>query len=472
MKQLALLYAKHIGIYPDSISPLTPSGSHRLYYRLSAPNSPSLIGVIGTSADENNAFIYLAKHFRSKNLPVPDILAISPDHLRYLQTDLGSISLFDALNDGRINGFGPRQLDLLLKTIRLLPKIQVIGAQDLDFSKCWPISVFDQQSILFDLNYFKYCFLLPSGLSFNERLLDKDFHNLADSLLAEPFNSFMYRDFQARNIMIDPDGNPWLIDFQGGRKGPFYYDLASFLWQASGKYPNKLRRLLVREYYDALSQLTNVPSTRQFVDRLCQFVLFRMLQVLGAYGFRGLYERKHHFLDSIPPALYNLNQLLKLNRFPYPHLTDLLSQLACQPTSDSHPDNSKLTVRILSFAYKNGIPHDPSGNGGGYVFDCRAIPNPGKLEAYKHMTGLDQPVKLFLENNGEILNFLDRIYDLTDHHVTRFIERGFSNLMIAFGCTGGQHRSVYCAERLSEHIKLKFGINVITFHRELNLYSK
>jgi hypothetical protein len=298
--------------------------------------------------------------------------------------------------------------------------------------------------------------------------------------------------------MLDSNGRPFFIDFQGGRRGPYYYDLASFLWQASAKYPHKVRRELVYEYYHALKQYTEVPQPHHFVDRLGLFVLFRLLQVLGAYGFRGYFERKQHFIESIPPAIRNLRELLDERNFPYPFLTDVLDRLTRMPqfqqietaavradglkTTDlnpykPHPQDGPATfskydaqgplvVRVYSFSYTKGIPEDESGNGGGYVFDCRSTHNPGRYEPYKKVTGLDESVIRFLEDDGEILTFLDSVYKLADNHVRRYIQRGFTSLMFCFGCTGGQHRSVYSAQHLAEHIHDKFGIEVRICHRE------
>ena len=382
-----------------------------------------------------------------------------------------------------------------------MPNIQIRGARGLDWQNCYPQPEFDEDSVLFDLNYFKYCFLKPSDLDFHELKLEANFRLFAKDLTAENIDSFLYRDFQARNVMLDADGNPHFIDFQGGRRGPFYYDLASFLWQASARYSDKLRRELVAEYYDALKQYTEVPSLRHFVHRLSLFVLFRTLQVLGAYGFRGYFERKKHFLDSIPPAMDNLRALLKLGEqvFPYPYMMDMLRRLTEMPryahieepavsradgykTTDknvyeAHPQDGPATfskydgkgplrVRVFSFSYRKGIPADESGNGGGYVFDCRSTHNPGRYEPYKKLTGLDEPVIRFLEDDGEILTFLDSVYKLADAHVQRYIDRGFTDLMFSFGCTGGQHRSVYSAQHLAEHLHEKFGIEVHVCHRE------
>jgi hypothetical protein len=392
-----------------------------------------------------------------------------------------------------------KEQDLLIATIRQLPNFQIRGARELDWSICYPQPEFNEQNVLFDLNYFKYCFLKPSEIDFHELKLEANFRLMAKDLVAESSDSFMYRDFQARNVMLDEEGQPWFIDFQGGRKGPFYYDLASFLWQASARYSEKLRRKLIYEYYYSLKNYTEVPSKRHFVERLSLFVLFRTLQVLGAYGFRGYFERKPHFMDSIPPAINNLRQIISQGHFNYPYLIEILdkltqlpqfSQTPTEPTSrsdgyrttdhniySSHENDGPATfsrydgkgplvVRVFSFSYKKGIPEDESGNGGGYVFDCRSSHNPGRYEPYKNLTGLDEPVIRFLEDDGEILTFLDSVYRLADTHVTRYLQRGFTDLMFSFGCTGGQHRSVYSAQHLAEHLNQKFGIEVRINHRE------
>lgn len=279
--------------------------------------------------------------------------------------------------------------------------------------------------------------------------------------------TFMYRDFQSRNVMIK-DGAPWFIDFQGGRKGPFFYDVASFLWQAKAKFPETLRNELLEEYIDALCKYKPVDRD-YFFNQLRHFVLFRTLQVLGAYGFRGYFEKKPHFIQSVPYAIENLRQLLH-NEYPeYPYLCSVLRELTELKQFKDDLKKRQLTVKVMSFAYKKGIPDDPTGNGGGYVFDCRAVNNPGKYERYKPFTGLDEPVIRFLEEDGEIFPFLDAAYSLVDASVKRYMERGFSNLSICFGCTGGQHRSVYSAQHMAEHLNKKFGIKVELIHREQNI---
>ena len=506
MEKLIDLYRQWRGEEPADITKLPGAGSNRVYYRIKSHDGSTVVGVVGTSRDEDHAFIYLSQHFIQRQLPVPKILAVSKDELRYLQTDLGTLSLFDAIKGGREAGgrYNQEEKELLKNTIRELPDIQVRGARDLDFSYCYPQPAFDVDGALFDLNYFKYCFLKPTELDFHELKLEANFRMFAKDLTSEQSESFLYRDFQARNVMLDAEGHPYFIDFQGGRRGPFYYDLASFLWQASAKYPNKLRRELVYEYYNSLKNYTEVPSERHFVNRLNLFVLFRTLQVLGAYGFRGYFERKKHFMDSIPPAIDNLRDLIAMGDdvFPYPYMMEMLRRLIEIPqfayreeTVGSREDGYKTTdrdiyktnpldglatfskydgkgplvVSVYSFSYRKGIPEDMTGNGGGYVFDCRSTHNPGRYEPYKKLTGLDEPVIRFLEDDGEILNFLEEVYKLADHHVERYIQRGFTNLMFCFGCTGGQHRSVYSAQHLGVHIHEKFGIEVHIIHREQNI---
>lgn len=316
---------------------------------------------------------------------------------------------------------------------------------------------------MWDLNYFKYCFLKPSGITFDESALEDDFRRLSADLTDGDAVAFMYRDFQSRNVMVH-DGQPWFIDFQGGRRGPYLYDVASFLWQARAGFSDELRSELVGEYVDSLSRYITVDET-QLRQRLELFVLFRTLQVLGAYGFRGYFERKRHFIDSIPPAIANLRPLIAKFGDRYDSLCDALRRLTELPAYNQS-DKPGLTVRVYSFSYKKGIPEDPSGNGGGFVFDCRAIHNPGRYDRYKQLSGLDRPVIEFLEHDGEILAFLDHCYALVDASVQRYLSRGFTDLSVSFGCTGGQHRSVYSAQHMAEHLSEKFGVRVELEHRE------
>ena len=355
MQKLIDLYREWKGAEPANVQQIPGGGSNRTYFRLTDNEGQTVVGVIGTSRDEDHAFIYLTEHFNRWKLPVPTVLASSEDQLRYLQTDLGSMSLFDAIRGGREAGgrYTLKEQDLLKRTIRELPNIQIRGAQELDFSNCYPQAEFNVDSVLFDLNYFKYCFLKATELDFHELKLEADFRLFAKDLTNDAYTigeCFLYRDFQARNVMLDHEGNPWFIDYQGGRKGPFYYDLASFLWQASARYPHKLRRELVYEYYNSLKNYTEVPPVRHFANRLSLFVLFRTLQVLGAYGFRGYFEQKKHFIESIPPAIQNLRELLATSSsFHYPYLMDILRQLTELPqfaqieATASRADGYKIT---------------------------------------------------------------------------------------------------------------------------------
>lgn len=465
-EELKRLYHTYTGSEAQDITELPSSGSNRRYFRLNG--TPALIGVSGTSIEENKAFIYMAAHFRRKGLPVPEVCACSEDSSLYLQEDLGDTLLFHAIEKGRKSSvFDEGERALLHKTITLLPSIQFAGADGFDFSRCYPQPEFNQRSILWDLNYFKYCFLKATGMEFQEDRLEDDFQKMSDVLLRNSSATFMYRDFQSRNVMVK-NGEPWFIDFQGGRKGPFYYDVASFLWQAKAKYPEELRNELLNDYIQALRKYIPVDES-YFYSQLRHFVLFRTLQVLGAYGFRGYFEKKPHFIQSVPFAIDNLRQLLRSDYPEYPYLCNVLRQLTGLKQFSDDMQKRMLEVKIVSFAYKKGIPNDPTGNGGGFVFDCRAINNPGKYERYNHFTGLDEPVIRFLEDDGEITHFLEHAYTMVDASVKRYLDRGFTNLMVCFGCTGGQHRSVYSAQHLAEHLNAKYGVKVHLVHREQNI---
>lgn len=464
--KLIRLYNEVAGQNPEDVIELPGSGSNRRYFRLVGPQS--IIGVLGTVKEENEAFIYLSQHFSKRDIPVPKVLAVSADHMAYIQEDLGDGILFNMIEKGRkTRVFSEEERELLKATIRRLPDVQFNGAVGLDFARCYPVSEFDKRAVMWDLNYFKYCFLKATGLEFQEDKLEDDFEKMAEVLMRSSSSTFLYRDFQSRNVMIK-DGQPWFIDFQGGRKGPFYYDVASFLWQAKANFPDSLRQELIKEYIAALRKYKPVDDA-YFHEQLRHFVLFRTLQVLGAYGFRGYFEKKPHFMQSVPFAIDNLRKLLD-NPYPeYPYLTEVLGNLVNMKQFSDALEKHTLTVKVMSFAYKKGIPNDTTGNGGGYVFDCRAVNNPGKYDRYKPFTGLDQQVIKFLEDDGEILTFLEHTYSLVDASVQRYIERGFSNLMVSFGCTGGRHRSVYSAQHMAEHLASKFNINVELVHREQDI---
>lgn len=454
------LYAKKFGVSPLSVLPLTQAGSNRQYFRLTGPET--VVGVIGCSKDENETFIYLAKHFRSKGLPVPEVIAVADDFSAYLQEDLGDRQLFDERSS----------IELLKKAVAILPDFQYKGAEGLDFSKCYPVSDFDEQAILWDLNYFKYCFLNTTGVSYRESELEQDFRKMAARLSVNPRGTFMYRDFQSRNVMIKDD-EPYFIDFQGGRRGPAEYDIVSFVTQARAAFPEDVREMLVNTYIESASRYVDIDCL-EFKRRFREFYLLRTLQVLGAYGFRGKFERKPHFLKSIPAAIDNLASIINDGALDeYPYLMKVLAAVVEKEKTTRSANvlqESPLTVTVMSFSYKKGIPADLSGNGGGFVFDCRGMENPGRYEEYKKITGLDGPVIEFLERKGEILTFLDHCFGLVDPSVDCYDRRGFTSLSVNFGCTGGQHRSVYGAQKMAEHIKAKFPhVKVHLIHREQNI---
>lgn len=465
--QLDKLFERYTGHKVEDRSELTSSGSHRRYFRLTGGNI-SLIGVIGTNLSENKAFCYLSAHFREKGIKAPKVFAKSDDGMCYIQEDLGNAQLYNVISQGRETGeYSSFESSILCHTIEMLPKIQFKGAQGLDYNCCFPEPEFNERMVMFDLNYFKYCFLKATGMEFDEIRLQDDFDKLKNDLLLDMGNTFMYRDFQARNVMIK-DGEPYFIDFQGGRRGPIYYDVASFVWQARSRYPEALKQAMIQTYLTSLKEYVNI-DTAVFEQRLRLFVLFRTLQVLGAYGFRGYFEKKPHFLGSVPFAIDNLRRLLVTPFDSYPYLNKVLTKLTTMQQFYEIVEDKRLEVRIYSFAYKKGIPADTSGNGGGYVFDCRSINNPGKYEHFRQFTGLDPEVIKFLEDDGEVFRFLDSVYNLVDAHIKKFIERKFNHLQICFGCTGGQHRSVYCAEHLATHLTKKFDVKIMVSHRELDI---
>ena len=352
-----------------------------------------------------------------KGLNVPKVLAVSDDEMNYVQQDLGNVLLFDYIAEGRKTGvFSAKEKDMLRETMRALARFQVTGAEEFDFNQCYPQPEFNLRSILWDLNYFKYCFLKATGLEFQEDKLENEFERLAYILLQNRMNAFMYRDFQSRNVMVvekvveSSEGSevrevvPYFIDFQGGRKGPVFYDVASFLWQAKANFHPDLREELVEVYLEELQKYMPVDK-EVFYETLKHFVLFRTMQVLGAYGFRGYFEKKPHFLQSIPFAIDNLRHLLKHASEDYPYLIEVLQKMTEMKQFKDVGVRKPLVVRVMSFSYKKGIPADPSGNGGGFVFDCRAVNNPGKYERYTHFTGMDEPVIQFLEEDGEMQPF-------------------------------------------------------------------
>ncbi len=482
-ERIVALYKEFIGAEPAIVSPVPGSGSNRLYVRL-GNGAETLIGAFNEDVKENRAFISFSRSFLAQGLPVPSILVVSSDEYCYLLSDLGDTTLFGLLQETRGNsGSFPAELvPVYQEVLEWLPKFQVAAKPE--YGLCYPRAAFDRQSMLWDLNYFKYYYLKLAGVSFDEQHLENDFNAFSSFLLGAPSGYFMYRDFQSRNVMIYK-GHTWFIDYQGGRQGALQYDLVSLLYDAKADIPDETRQVLLDFYLDSLSGLITYDRS-QFLKYYPAFVLVRILQAMGAYGFRGYYEKKQHFLQSIPYALKNLDTIRHLpflNDFPElkrvidrmiesPLPAGINAGVAATQGGISVPDSASefrgagLAVSIQSFAYKNGYPQDVSGNGGGFVFDCRALPNPGRYEQYTQLTGMDQPVIDFLKSEPAVDTFLHGVFQLVDQSVAEYQRRNFTNLAVSFGCTGGQHRSVYCAEILAEHFRQKFNIRVALSHRE------
>ena len=441
------------------------SGSSRQYYRINT-DTESFIAAYNEDVKENNAFISFTEALLEKQLNVPLVLAVSEDKKMYILEDLGDTTLFSVLNEKRTNEDIPESVIQLYKqTLSQLPKIQVEGAESIDFTQCYPRSAFDKQSMMWDLNYFKYYFLKLAGISFDEQKLEDDFQAFTDYLLTADSNYFLYRDFQSRNIMIFNE-QPYFIDYQGGRKGALQYDVASLLYDAKANLPDEVRETLLNHYCNELSNYV-IFDREKFHDYYYGFVLIRIMQAMGAYGFRGFYEKKELFLLSIPYAIENMKNILETKSLPIeiPTLWNTLKEL-CKNEKLMNIAHNKLHVSINSFSYKKGIPQDTSGNGGGFVFDCRLLHNPGKYEQYKQLNGKDEEVIAFLDSEPEVAEYLSNIYGIIDAAVAKYIRRNFTSLMISFGCTGGQHRSVYCAEQVAKHINEKFDVEMKIRHIE------
>jgi aminoglycoside/choline kinase family phosphotransferase len=466
------LYKEITGLDCSMIEPIPESGSPRKYYRLTSEKAV-LIGAYNPVIEENETFFSFAQTFRLLDLPVPEVLSISSDRKCYVQTDLGNISLFDLVQkDIESGNISTITLDYYKKSLNYLIQFQISAHQKINYSMAYPIATFDATSVLFDLEYFKYYFLkLHPQIIFNERLLQSDFQNFTAYLLNAPSDYFMYRDFQSRNILIHND-QPYFIDFQGGRKGPLQYDLVSLLYQAKARIAESTRNELKEYYLNLLEK--NIPNSRTEFEKYYEyFVFLRLFQVLGAYGYRGLIQKKPHFIASIPHAISTLKEI-----FPtafvndqFPELTKVLEQIL-QIEEIYLPKKvieTGLKIIVSSFSYlKTGIPADSSGNGGGFVFDCRALPNPGREVRYRMLTGKDSEVITFLEEKSEIYEFQSNVKSILTQSILEYQRRGFSSLAVNFGCTGGQHRSVYMAETSSEWIKNTFpNVNVITKHIEL-----
>ena len=448
-----------VGETPVEIIPIAESGSARKYYRI-VTEKRSLIGTYSDNVEENEAFLCFSQHFHELKLNVPEVLAVNAEHTAYLQNDFGDDNFFNHVQKALLSGgYGQKTISLFKKALEHLVKFQIIGNQELNYKKTYPSECFDRQAILDDLNYFKYYFVKPhEEISFNETRLNRDFQAFADFVSQAPCNFFMYRDFQSRNIMVK-DEELYFIDFQGGRKGPLNYDVVSLLYQVKAQMPQSVRDELVLFYKEKLAQYIN-PKEVNFDLYQPYFVYLRLLQVLGAYGFRGLIQKKSHFIESIPYALKELkiwNNQHPLNN--YPELQKVISQLSTlnYPTdSQLSTLNSTLTVTINSFSFKKGYPNDFSGNGGGFVFDCRALPNPGREPQFKTKTGRDYEVIDYLMAKPPVHEFLDHVKSIVSQSVENYRERHFTHLMVSFGCTGGQHRSVFFAQTIYEWLKATY----------------
>lgn len=453
------------------IEPLPVSGSARKYYRLTNRNQ-NLIAVFNDDVKENEAFFEFSSHFLSNGASVPQIFRIHPSKKAYLLQDLGDITLFNTLQAIRYSDdfFPGKIIDLYKNILTKLVQLQTKIAQNLDYNFAYPRADFDEQAMRWDLNYFKYNFLKLAHIDFNEQLLETDFDKLIKMALEQDSHFFMFRDFQSRNIMLF-NNEVYFIDYQGGRRGALAYDLASLLLDAKAKIPFRVRLELVAFYFNRAKEFIQKPLA-DFQTDFFVFALIRQLQAMGAYGYRGLFEQKLHFIESIPPAQENIAWLLQ-NLTPLknemPHLFDVLTDIS-QSDYLKNIAQKRLKVSISSFSFRKGIPQDANGNGGGFVFDCRFIHNPGRYEQYKMLTGLDQPVIDFLDNEQEMTDFLTDVYSLVGRALKKYRTRNFQHLMVNFGCTGGRHRSVYAAERLKLFLLQNFNVDIELTHTEKNAW--
>lgn len=475
MDILNTLFEEHFHSPVKRVQPLQGElgGSGRKIIRLSNETA-SAIGILYGVREENAAFLEFSRHFRKHGLPVPRIYGEDLDRGAYLEEDLGNTTLFEFLSKNR-NGeeIAPTVVDAYRKVVAMLPRFQVQAGRDLNYDVCYPIGSFDRQSVAWDLNYFKYYFLRLAGIPFNEQALENDFSCLTDFLMTADRDYFLYRDFQSRNILLR-DGQPYFVDYQGGRKGALQYDIASLLFDAKADLPPALREDLLHEYLRALGSYITV-DPQAFLRHYYAYVYVRIMQALGAYGFRGFYERKAHFLQSVPYAMKNLRWLLHQVELPIA-LPTLLgafqSMLASEKLLGLANEAESLVVRIFSFSFHRGLPKDETGNGGGFVFDGRSLPNPGREERFKPLTGKDTPVIDYLNQQESVHQFLAGVMSLVDASVTNYRQRGFKNLMVSFGCTGGQHRSVFLAEQLAKHFRASNGVDVVVRHIELEKLGK
>ncbi|MEO6610880.1 MAG: RNase adapter RapZ [Chitinophagaceae bacterium] len=469
VESIGSLYKEWKGKKAMTVDVLPQSGSERRYFRLQGTEGP-VIGTYGANIKENKTFIYFSRQFKAKGLAVPEILAVSNDDMFYLQEDFGNISLLDHLE---ADGLTDKVYDLFRKSLEALAQLQVKGDEGLDYvNNCLTNTEFGKQAILSDLLYFKYYFLDALRKPYDKQKLMDDFEALSNYLTHTEYKYFMFRDFQSRNIMVTKDNAVHFIDFQGGMKGAPQYDVASMLWQARANLPDAWKKNLLEDYMNSFSALTGQTIDKDiFRSQYNGYVLIRLLQVLGAYGFRGLFERKAQFLTSIPLALRNLkdffqHQNLGISVPEFRKVLDMCvsDEVILQFTPTQATEQTPLLVKINSFSYRGEIPQDDSGNGGGFVFDCRGIVNPGRVESMKTQTGRDKEVKDFLEQQSKMPEFLNSVFDIVDITVEEYIKRDFESLSVSFGCTGGQHRSVYAADALARHLKNKFKVRIELKH--------
>jgi len=468
------LFIKNNATPVDSIEKLPQSGSERHYFRIRT-SEKNFIATYGANVQENESFIYFSDHFRSRDLHTPKVYYINDDKTIYIQEDFGDVSLLDKLEN---LGYVDEVYELYKKSLHSLAELQVKGDEGLDYSKCLTNASFGKQAIMADLLYFKYYFLDALRKPYDKQKLIDDFEALSNYLSHTEYKYFMFRDFQSRNIMVTNDNEVHFIDYQGGMKGAPQYDVASLLSQARANLPEDWKQQLLEDYMNSFEGIVGESINRSvFESQYNGYVLIRMLQVLGAYGFRGLFERKAHFLTSIPLALENLkgfinNQSIGITLNEFKKVMDICisDEVFKQFTNVKATKETPLTVKINSFSYlKSGYPPDPSTNGGGFVFDCRGLLNPGRIEIFKTQTGRDKAVKDYIEQQTLMPDFLNNIYNIVDIAVENYINRGFESLMINFGCTGGQHRSVYAADAVARHLRNKFGVRTELRHLEQDI---
>lgn len=474
---LLRLFRDAFGAEPVDVLPVAADGSARSYHRLVGPDGHSVIGGVGPEPEENRAFWTYSRAFRGIGLNVPEIYAVDEEAGVWLMEDLGDTTLFSALEAarrGESGGFPESMLEPYRQVVAALPRFQVEGHRVVDYSLAYPRAAFDRQSILWDLNYFKYHFLKLAHVPFREAPLERDFEALIGFLLDADTDRFLYRDFQSRNVMLR-DGEPWFIDYQGGRRGALQYDVASILYDAKADLPEGVRAHLLDHYLDALASHIDL-DREAFLSRYPGYVLVRILQALGAYGYRGFFEQKARFLRSVPYAARNIAGILDRGLpLELPELEAVFHRIVerWSGEDDTVAPPPGLQVDVHSFSYKGGYPADETGHGGGFVFDCRGLTNPGRQPRYEPLSGLDAPVVRFLEELPESRAFWGHVRGLIEAQVERYRERGFSNLSVAFGCTGGQHRSVYFAERTAAHLRARYpDVGVSVAHREAHRWMR